>query len=359
MSSTTGNNKQQKSRLDQWLQLKKPKHEISAGSDASSITKKIPLSFGQLRLWLLNQLHPESSFYNYAESYDINGNLTVDRLVESFKEIIARHDILRTIFPIHDDGRPFQKVEIDLAPEISTFGVSSDATPITSTEADGILLKESVKPFDLAKGPLVRLVIVRIEKNRFKMAVVMHHIITDKWSMNILRKEWSSLYQGKPMGPVQLHYREFAQNQRNQQLNPSHFDYWQGKLAGDIPTLELPGAKPRTGTPNYKGAFSEMPLDPEQSRKLLALANELQTTGFILFLTIFKILLYRYTGLLDLLVASPITNRDQTKLEDVIGFFNETVVLRSQLTRDMTFADAVNQVKQTVLDRLCSQERSL
>jgi amino acid adenylation domain-containing protein len=337
-----------KSRLERWIEHKTSKREAQE-KNASLTNKRIPLSFGQLRLWLLQQMNPDSPVYVYAESYQIKGNLNVEKFIRSFKKVVERHDILRTTFP-SDEGKPWQKVHTTLEPEITVHRDHEILIEAVGTCTKTILLEQATKPFDLTKGPLVRLVIVQIDRNIFDAAVIMHHIITDKWSMNTLRKEWVMLYHGNPLDRPGFQYADFAVEQRNKPINIKHLKYWEEKLAGDLPVIELPVRKTPTEPKKHQGAFLEMEFSSEQSRKLQELSNRLQVTGFTLFLTIFKILLYRYSGMLDLLVATPVTNRDRTSLEKVIGFFNETVLLRSALSSDMTFHQALNNVKQSVLE---------
>ena len=335
-----------KSRLDKWLASNKPSAISSDSEDRPG--DQLPLSFGQLRLWLLQQMNPNSPFYIYAESYRITGGLQLERFTESFKKVVSRHDILRTTFPA-EEGKPWQKIHSQLEPEILVAHLAAE-------EADTFLSTEAKKPFDLLNGPLVRLVIVQIDKQHYRAAVVMHHIITDKWSMNILREEWVSLYQGNTLPPLDIQYADFAIGQRGRQMEDKYLQFWKEKLAGDLPVMELPGSKPRSGSPSFEGAFSQQEFSSQVSEQISALTNKLQITGFTFFLTVFNILLAKYSGSLDLLVATPVTNRDRTQLEKVIGFFNETIILRSVLAEEMTFGEALNQVKTTVLEAFANKD---
>ncbi|MEO1652450.1 MAG: amino acid adenylation domain-containing protein [Bacteroidota bacterium] len=337
--------------LGKWLNRKqKEKNPGATGLMTRPQSARIPLSFGQQRLWFLQQLYPENPFYHYAETYLIEGVLDITLLKDCFKKIVEQQEILRTCFPIHE-GQAVQEVLTQIELPILEEDLSAQDPDQALQSAKAKALVSAQKPFDLSKGPLLRLDIYTINPQKFLLLVNMHHIITDKWSMRILRQELSDLYQAQGRGEIKemRQYADYAYWQRQQQTPKKLLAFWENKLKGELPILNLPTDHPRPLRPSFRGAYKSQSLPMELARQLKALALEHNTTLYVLILTAYKVLLSFYSQQKDILVGSPFTNRDQVELEKMMGFFNDTLVIRSSLEGDPRFVDLLAQVKENVM----------
>jgi len=353
MISNQTNKNSKNDKLNQWLELTKSDGDKLPISKRSS-EGPIPLSFGQLRLWFLQQLNPGNPFYHYAESYQLTGPLDEELFLDCFRKLVKRHDILRTTFP-QSEGSPVQKINSELEPFIQSIDLRTLEKHLVNTVVEDTFRAVANKPFDLESGPFTRLLLFRIDDEEYQMMVAMHHIVTDKWSMELLREEWAALYRGETLPKQEIQYSEFAYQQRNRSVDQQHLQYWLDQLGGEIPNLELPMAKNSSSSPSYRGAHNLKQLSQSQSQGLKKLCRETGSTMFVLMLSIFKALLFRYTRETDLLVATPVSNRNQVNLEKLIGFFNETLVIRDTVTGDTGFIQLVKQVQSTVWDGFAHQ----
>jgi len=329
-----------------------------------------PLSFAQQRLWFLNQWEPGDCFYNVPRALRFKGDLNLEALEKSLAEIIRRHESLRTTFP-SEDGLPTQLIHAPgeggwaacaLAPVIDLSSLSENAR---ESEARNLASLEARLGFDLANGPLLRMKVARISEGDHLVLFTMHHIITDGWSMGVLVREISVIYeafsQGKksPLAEMPIQYADFAYWQRqwlegdvlNRQL-----DYWKEQLAGCQTTLELPADYPRPPEQSHRGAIEPVAITKERLIALKSLGKEEGATLFMTLLAAFYTLLYRYTGQSNILVGTPIANRNREEIEGLIGFFVNTLVLRARLSGDMTFRELLGQARETTLGAYANQD---
>ncbi|MEZ5039493.1 MAG: amino acid adenylation domain-containing protein [Saprospiraceae bacterium] len=315
----------------------------------------IPLSLGQQRLWFLQQLYPDNPFYHYADVLRLKGVLHADHLEASFQQLAQRHAILRTSFPA-ENGEPTQRIGEKAQIEFLRYDLRSIATDQQTKEAEKLAIKCASQAFNLAEGPLTRIALIQLAEDDHWLVLCMHHIITDKWSMELLRNDLAQVYSGLIAGksvsldPLPIQYGDYAYWQRKQPLDKNHLAYWEQKLAGELPGLKLPTDRPRPSQASFRGAFSKQIYSPSLSSQLKELSKQNNTTLFVLLLTAYKVLLHRYSGQEDILVGTPFTNRDQVALEPLIGFFNDTLVLRSEVAGDLSFLELVQQMRQTVMD---------
>lgn len=337
--------------LARWRNRKKPQ---ATGIPRLPEGTFAPLSYGQQRLWFLQEMQPENPFYNYAETYRLRGNLNVEHLLKSLDNVAQRHDILRTTFELNDESI-HQVIHKNSQFKITEFDLQNN--PNAEPEAKKIAFREASKHFELTANSLTRITLIKLAQNDHLLLVTMHHIITDKWSMRIFRDELATAYRAfqngeKPLeNPLQIQYADYAYWQKNQALaDDKSLNYWKQKLAGELPTLTLPTDHPTPTNPSFKGNYASQTFSAELSQQLKSLSQENNTTLFVLLLTAYKILLHRYAGQDDILVGTPFANRDKKELEALIGFFNETLVLRSDLSENPTFIDLLAQVRTTVLD---------
>jgi amino acid adenylation domain-containing protein len=323
------------------------------------------LSFAQERLWFLNQLEPESPFYNTPGLVRLEGQLRADALERAFREIVSRHRILRTRYE-NRGGKPFPIV--DATPESVALyetdlrGLSDDDR---ATEARRISAAEIQAPFDLSKGPVIRFRLLRMAADEHLLIVVMHHIVSDGWSMGVLVKEAVALYRAfaegrePDLGPLAIQYSDFAAWQRRWLQGPvleRQFDYWKRKLDGVPPALALPTDRPRPRVQSFRGATLGFQIDARVAEPLKALGRRNGATPFMVLLAGFSVLLHRFSGQRDLVIGSPIANRNRTGIEPLIGFFVNTLALRVELERDPTFEELLERVRDTALEAFDRQD---
>src|ERR1041385_4969892 len=301
------------------------------------IEQGCPLSFGQQRLWFLDQLEPGSSLYNMPSLLRLTGAFDRGAFEKALNALASRHEALRTHF-VCEAGEPRQIIEEEVVVPIRF--VKSD-TIVEAQRAIAVKLvvhEEMNRPFDLAKAPLIRALLIRQSDSEHLLLLCMHHIISDEWSLKIIFKELGELYgqfsMGKPatLAELPVRYVDHALWQRNQLAGESlqeHLSYWKKKLGDDPPLTEFPATRGRKEAGGFRGSVAIRTLRPELTRELEALARNERATLFIVLLAAFKALLYRYTSQPDLIVASPMAGRTRIEVENVVGFFINTVLLRT------------------------------
>jgi len=323
-----------------------------AQRDGFDPAQPLPVSQAQARLWVLWQLEPESSAYHVPGAVRLHGEVNAQRIRQAFTQMVARHEALRTTFHLVD-GQPCQRVGLDTGFQWHT--ATFDATsPGALNEA----LREQVsRPFNLAQGPLLRVSLLSSSPTEHVLAVVMHHIIADGWSMNLLIDEFcaghEALRQGMsaqwPALPIQCaDHALWERSQQAQQAADLH--WWQATLGDEQPVLELPLARPRPAVRDGAGARYVHTLSPEHTRALRHLAQGAGTTLFSTLLAAYQALLHRYSGQADLRIGIPVANREQLEVESLIGFFTNTLVIRAQVHGQQPFATLLGQTRTQVLD---------
>ena len=329
-----------------------------------------PLSSAQQRLWFLYQLEPENPVYNEPFAFRLAGRLNLSALERGLREIAQRHEILRTTF-VAENGQPLQVIgdEVTLAP-LSVTNLRSHTETERALEVRHLLTETTRQPFDLARGPLWRTLLLKLGSTEHILLIVMHHIICDGWSVEVLFRELATLYsacntcQPAALPDLPIQYADFAIWQRQWLQNDTSPDnvlqtqlaYWKNQLRGDLPTLELPTDRPRPAVQTYKGATHTITRTPELTAQLKALSQREGVTLFTTLLATFAVLLYRYTGQEDVLIGFPVANRNRREIEDLIGFFVNTVVLRANLSGNPTFREVLKRMQATVLDADAHQD---
>lgn len=323
----------------------------------------VPLSSEQKRLWFLQQLNPTNSFYNYSELYRFDGDVDVSIFEKSIRLIEDRHDILRTIYPIKD-GAPVVKVLNNSRSKFTHYDLSQENKEVALKKAQKIIKENAQHTFNLSNEILLRSIVIKIASNSYFFFIVMHHINTDKWSMKVFRKELAYNYacliqEKKPsLQKLELQYANYAYWQSKKPLNNEHLSYWKEKLSGDLPILNLYTDHPKKVQPSYKGTFHKNDYDSNTSGAFFELCKKLETTPYVTMLSIYYILLNKYSGQSDILIGTPITKREHSSIEDVIGFFNDTLVLRTTVTNSISFKDLVKEVKRTTLEAFAHKDIS-
>ncbi|GJD16875.1 non-ribosomal peptide synthetase [Rivularia sp. IAM M-261] len=333
-------------------------------SQQENNTSIYPLSFAQQGLWFINQLTPNAPTYNIPIVISFKGCLNLAALQNSLNEIIRRHEVLRTSFTVVD-GQPVQVINtyvpLTLAVEDLRTLKTSDSTQV----AQRLATEFAQQPFDLSAQLLLRAKILQLDNKSYQLIVTLHHIIADGWSIGIFIKELAALYEafsvGKPspLSELPIQYTDFL-NWQQKWLNSERIQpllaYWKQKLHGELPVLNLPTDRPRPPVQTFKGAQAKLVLPQTLKKELKNLSRQQGVTLFMTLLTAFKILLYRYTGQTDILVGSPIANRNRAEIESLIGFFVNVFVLRTNLSGNQNFLDLLACVKSTALEAYVHQD---
>ena len=328
--------------------------------------KILPLSFAQQRLWFLDQLLPDTALYNVPLALKLTGTLNLNILEKAFDALIERHESLRTIFPT-TEGEAQQLILPLLSVNMAQCleDISSLSHEQQQDFIDTLASQEANTPFNLSSGPLIRLKLLKLSSQEHVLFITLHHIISDGWSMGIFFKELSVLYNAylegqKPDLPfLPIQYADFALWQRQWlqgDVLEAQLSYWKQQLA-DIPDLlELPTDKPRPKELTYKGATYSYSLSKEIKDQLNQLSQQQGTSLFMALLAIFQILLYRHTGQKDVVVGSPIANRHYKEIEGLVGFFVNTLALKTSFEGYESFLDILHKVKETTLQAYQHQD---
>ncbi len=325
---------------------------------------ELPLSFAQQRLWFLDQLKPNSSFYNIPSAVRLRGALDIAALEQSFREVIRRHEPLRTRFGLVNEV-PLQL--IDEAPDfdLPVFDLRTVDEAEREVEARRVAAAESQRPFDLSTGPLLRAGVVRLTDEEHMLLCTMHHIISDGWSMGVLIRELTTLYeaysigQKSPLPELEIQYADFARWQRawlQGEVLERQLTYWKKQLAGAPAVLELPTDYSRPAVQTYSGATQFFVLPAALREQIEDLSRSNGATLFMTLLAAFQILLSRYSRQSDVVVGSPIANRNRAETENLIGFFVNTLVLRTDLSGDPSFRELLGRVREVALGAYAHQD---
>jgi len=320
-------------------------------------------SFAQQRLWFLHQLEPGSCLYNMASVWLLEGPLDVDLLVRSVREIVRRHDSLRTVFAV-DGGNVSAVVVPDVTPSIPILEMGDLPAGAQDSWIQEMVTRQAERPFDLEQGPLLRVTLLRVSSRMHVLVVIMHHIISDGWSLRILRRELQTLYnaaqtgESRPLAELPVQYADYACWERQWlqgETLQTQLSYWRRQLH-EVSALELPADRPRPRQPSCGGSHVRSLLPATVAQSLRALGRESKCTLFMVLLTGFSILLHRLAGQTDVCVGIPVANRNRREIEDLIGFFVNTLVIRIDLSRNPTFHELLDQVRQTALEAYAHQD---
>lgn len=330
-----------------------------------------PLSFGQQQLWFIDKLQPGNSAYNESLAIRLTGTLNTIALEQSLNEIVRRHEILRTTFTMM--AQPMQAIAPSLnitLPLVDLRSPAAGRSPSLSPQEQEIEVKklaseEVAKPFDLSQGPLWRCTLLQLGAEEHILLLTIHHIIFDGWSVGIIFRELSEFYTafttGKPssLPELPIQYADFAiwQRQRLQgEVLENLLDYWRQQLKDVPPVLQLPTDFPRPKVQSFQGGTQSFILPPDLTEQIKALSQQQGVTLFMILLAAFQTLLYRYTGQEDIVVGSPIANRNREEVQELIGFFANTLVLRTDFAGDISFRELLARVRDCTLSAYAHQE---
>ncbi|HEX2268089.1 MAG TPA: amino acid adenylation domain-containing protein, partial [Pyrinomonadaceae bacterium] len=323
-----------------------------------------PLSFGQQRLWFLDQLEPDNPVYNIPAAIRLNGSLNVDALVHSLNELVRRHEVLRTTFTIVD-GHPAQVIHEAKPLPLPIVDLQKLSADEREARALQLVAVEARKPFNISSEPPIRAQLLRMDENDHVILVSMHHIASDLFSRMILVREIAALYQAydqnmpSPLAELPIQYADYALWQRQWlqgEVLERQLRYWKNQLDGAAAVLELPTDRPRPPVQSYRGA--SLPFTPsiELARALKDLARAEGVTLFMLLMAAFQTLLFRYCGQRQISVGTPVAGRTRRETEGLIGFFINTLVLRTDFSGDPTFRQLLQRVKEVALGAFAHQD---
>jgi amino acid adenylation domain-containing protein len=326
-----------------------------------------PASFAQQRLWFLDRLQPGSCAYNLPMGFHVAGPLNVQALERSFDEIVRRHESLRTTFSLEEDGELQQVVRLHTPFSLAPTSLENRTEAVREIEIRQFLAAEATRPFDLSFGPLFRVSLLRLAEEEHLLVIVAHHIIMDGWSGGILVRELGLLYpaftggEPSPLLPLKIQYGDFAAWQRKR-LNGEELEkllaFWR-KQAGGAATLELPTDRLRGREQTFEGAERSTLISKPVVDGLKRLAQQSSATLFMVLLAAVDTLLFRYTGQEDITVGSPIAGRTRSELEGLIGFFANTIVLRTDMSGDPSFRQLLMRAREVAMDAYSHEELPL
>ncbi|MEA2176655.1 MAG: hypothetical protein QOD00_4247, partial [Blastocatellia bacterium] len=327
---------------------------------SSEVNGEHQLSQGQQALWYLYQVAPTNAAYNIARAVRIRSALDVAALRRALQKLLDRHPALRTTFGV-SQGDPVQRIQEHV--EISFQ--EEDAATWSEQELLERLNKEAHRPFNLEHGPLLRVCLFHRSAEDHVLLLMVHHIVSDLWSLVLLVHELGIIYEAERAGqpaqipPLKLDYVNYTRWQDemlHSEEGQRHWEYWRERLEGELPVLNLPTDRPRPPVQTYQGASHYFKLSGELTERLKALSQERGVTLYTLLLAAFQVLLARQTGQDDIIVGSPTTGRSRSEFARVVGYFVNPVALRAHPKRNLTFTDFLDQVRESVLQAFEHQD---
>jgi hypothetical protein len=313
-------------------------------------------SYAQQRMWYVDQLEPGNPAYNVPWALRLRGVIDLRALQQSLDDVIKRHEILRTTFPVRE-GILTQKISPTCRNRMAVVDLLDWNGEDRVREMQRLVNEEANRPFDLNTGPLLRAVLLKLEDQHHVFTFTMHHIICDGWSMSVLIKEFAAFYQARVRGqvadltPMSIQYADFAKWQRKwlqgERLS-QHLDYWRSQLQ-DLSVLQIPTDYPRPAASSNRGNREHFVFSADLTRRLRALSQKRGATLFVTLLAAFQWLLARYSGQQDIAVGTFIANRNRKETEGLIGFFVNQLVLRTNVAGNPTFNELLARTRHTVL----------
>jgi natural product biosynthesis luciferase-like monooxygenase protein len=326
--------------------------------------RALPLSFGQQRLWFIDQFDRGNALYNVPMALRLNGALDVNALERALNEIVRRHEVLRTTY--HEDGgQPVQSIAASLKLALPLADLSRLPPDERARETRRLTAEEARRTFDLARGPVLRARLLRLAAREHVVLLTTHHIVNDAWTKGIFVFELAEIYKAfaagapSPLAELEVQYADYAVWQREWLRGATlqtQIDYWKGQLAGAPPLLELLPARPRPAVQSFRGATLKASLPRELRAQLEHLSRQERVTLFMTLLAAFQTLMHRYSGQADVVVGTNVANRNRVETEKLIGFFVNHLVMRTDLSGDPTFGELLARVREVSLGAYAHQD---
>jgi NRPS condensation-like uncharacterized protein/acyl carrier protein len=307
----------------------------------------IPLSSSQKRLWFLSRLNENDSAYHIPLILNLKGNLNKDKLDAAFTKLVERHESLRSNF-LSGDGEPYQLIHTAIDWRVEQL----DATEMNEAQLYESIKRLSLKKFNLSKDSLLRVALFEKAKGEHVLLIIMHHIISDAWSLELLLKEALTLYQGQTLRPLELQFADYAlwqKQQAQENAQKQGFEFWREYLS-EVPVLQLPYDCARPAFNKNEGASVQAALGSAESQSLKRFCKDNGFTEFMVLLAAFQVLMAKYSGQKDFAVGTPVANREQSELQSLIGFFVNTLAIRSEVDETLSFIELCNKLKNTLID---------
>ncbi len=346
--------------LSQWKAKKKTGisiHQIEKAPEG----EPIPLSNGQQRLWFLQQLYPDNTFYNHSEFYNFEGELQILALKNSLNIIFNQNEILKSYYPL-EDGKPVIKLVEEDHLDIIEYNFSNLSFEKALDAKKEVCDKQAQIRFNLANAPLIKASLIKVRPKEHTLFLTFHHIITDIWTLGLLRTQLASHYQNLISGnkvevfDQDINYLDYAYWQTNTVNYDEQLKYWKKKLSGEVGVLNLPTDFQRPSVPTYKGKQHITTFSKELSSNVLKFTKNNGVTPYVFLLSVYNLLLFKYTRQNDILIGSPVSNRSQKKLENIFGFFIDTVVLRNSVNNSDTFIKFLDSVKEQTINAFANKD---
>ncbi|NPC52754.1 non-ribosomal peptide synthetase, partial [Corallococcus exiguus] len=330
---------------------------------ARAASEPSPLSFAQQRLWFLDRMEPGTTLFNLPAAFRLRGPLDVKALGRAFNALVERHESLRTRF-MEQDGQPVQVAEPSLALALAPEDLTGLPLEQREEQTRKRMAEEARRPFDVTRGPLLRTRLLRLSPEEHVLLLTMHHIVSDGWSIEVLIREVGVFYESFVAGtaPVlpalPLQYADFARQQQGREGEPlrRQLDYWKARLSGAPQVLELPTDWPRPAVQTFQGAELRVELPAALVEQLKALGRRSGATLYMVLLAAFQTVLHRYSGQDEVCVGTPSAGRSQAELEGLIGFFLNTLVLRTDLSGEPTFLGLLGRVREAATGAFDNQD---
>ncbi|MGW2090505.1 condensation domain-containing protein, partial [Streptomyces sp. NPDC001880] len=338
--------------------------EAVAGARTLDVVPLVPVersgplevSYAQQRMWFLHQLEPDSASYNVPAAVLLRGSLDVERLRAALKTVGRRHEVLRTVFA-EVDGRPVQVIHAEPLVDFREAEVSGGDG--VQAVAERLAAELAARPFDLERGPLTRWALATVGEGEHLLALTMHHIVSDGWSVGVLLREVQAAYVGEVLPELPVQYADFAVWQREWLASgvlEEQLVHWRTALDGAPPVLELPADFPRPAVPSYRGAHLRTHIDGDTAARLGELARDHGATLFMVLQAVYAALLARRAGQEEVVVGVPVANRSRTETESLIGFFVNTLPVRTRVEAGETFTGLLARVRDTSLEAFAHQD---
>jgi len=324
----------------------------------------LPLSYAQERLWVLDQMEPNSPLYNIARTLRLKGTLKVTELERALNEIVRRHESQRTVFTV-TDGHPVQVVLPNVTIPLTIHNLASQPEDLREAEARRISGEEAMRPFDLKTGPLLRAHLMRLAPEDHVLQLTMHHIVSDAWSAAIFLEELGALYEAfcygrpSPLSELTVQYADYAAHEREwlqDEVLAKQLAFWRERLKGIPPLLELPLDHPRPSHRTFAGAYEILRMPAHKLGAVKDLARQEGATLFMILMAAFQGLLSRYSGQEQIVVGTDLANRTMPETERMIGFFINLMVVRADLSGNPTFRELLRRVREGLLESYAHQE---
>ncbi len=318
----------------------------------------LPLSFAQQRLWFLAQMEGDSAAYNMSETVRLEGDLDAGLLHSALKKIVARHEILRTSF-IATAGKPFQVIGSANGFEFSCADITYFSADEKEAVAQKIVAEFAAKPFDLTTAPLLRAKLITLDENEHLLQIVFHHIISDGWSVGLFLKELGEFYQGNLLPELPIQYSDYSiwqQKWRKTDDYQQQLEFWKNQLQDAPPLLELATDFPRPSVQRYQGNQLSAFVSSDLTDKIYAFSRQQGVTPFMTLLSAWQLLMWRYSGQEQVVIGTPIAGRTKTEIENLIGFFVNTLAIKGDLSGNPTFTELLQRTKTITLGAYTNQD---